>query len=89
MISRNDLERVRSLVEQNIGQRIRITVKKGRKKVLTRYGTINAVYPFTFNITLESLSEFAEVNRNLSLNYTDILTHSIGITVIETETDII
>ena len=83
------MTRVRLAIEQNIGQRIRITVRKGRKKVLTRYGTLNAVYPFTFNVTLESLSEFAEVNRNLSLNYTDILTRAIGITVIETETDIL
>ncbi len=89
MINKSDMERVRLQIEQNIGQRIRITVKKGRKKVLTRYGTINAVYPFTFNVTLECLSEFAEVNRNLSLNYTDVLTRTIGITVVETETDIL
>ncbi len=89
MINKLDIERVRLAIEQNIGRRIRITVKKGRKKVLIRYGTLNAVYPFTFNVTLESLSEFAEVNRNLSLNYTDILTHAIGITVLETETDIL
>ena len=89
MINKSDIERVRLLIEQNIGQRIRITAKKGRKKVLTRFGTIHAVYPFTFNVTLECLSEFAEVDRNLSLNYTDILTRNIGITVLETETDII
>ena len=89
MISKNDIERVRLAIEQNIGQRIKITVRKGRKKVLTRYGTLNAVYPFTFNVTLESLSDFAEVDRNLSLNYTDILTHTIGITVMETETEIL
>ena len=89
MINKQDIERVRLAIEQNLGRRIRITVKKGRKKVLTRYGTLNAVYPFTFNITLESLSEFAEVNRNLSLNYTDVLTRNIGITVLETETDIL
>lgn len=89
MISKSDMERMRLLIEQNIGQRIRITVKKGRKKVLTRFGTINAVYPFTFNVTLECLSEFSEVNRNLSLNYTDVLTHAIDITVTKSETDLL
>lgn len=89
MIHKSDMERIRLLIEENIGQRIKITVKKGRKKVLTRFGVINAVYPYTFNVTLESLSEFAEVDRNLSLNYTDILTHAIEITVLETETDIV
>lgn len=88
VIYKSDLERVRAQIESNIGARIRITVKKGRKKVIVRYGTLNAVYPFTFNVTLESISEFAETNRNLSLNYSDILTHAINITVLDTETAI-
>ncbi len=88
MIYKSDIERVRAQIENNIGSRIQITVKKGRKKVIVRYGTINAIYPFTFNVTLESLSEFAETNRNLSLSYSDILTHAINITVLETGTEI-
>ena len=88
VIYKSDIERVQAQIESNIGSRIRITVKKGRKKVIVRYGTINAVYPFTFNVTLESLSEFAEINRNLSLSYSDILTHAISITVLDTETAI-
>ncbi len=86
VISKSDIERVRTQIESHIGSRIRIAAKKGRKKVIVRYGTINAVYPFTFNITLESISEFAETNRNLSLNYSDILTHMITITVLDSET---
>ncbi len=86
VISKNDIDRVRTQIESYIGSRIRIAAKKGRKKVIVRYGTINAVYPFTFNITLESISEFAETNRNLSLNYSDILTHMITITVLDSET---
>ena len=88
MIYKSDIERVRAQIESNIGSRIQITVKKGRKKVIVRYGTINAIYPFTFNVTLESLSEFAETSRNLSLSYSDILTHAINITVLETGTEI-
>ena len=85
MISRTDIERVRAQIEQNIGARIKLTVKKGRKKIIIRYGTLLSVYPHTFNLSLESLSEFAETNRTLSLNYADVLTKSVTITVIDTD----
>lgn len=81
MINKNDLERVRAQIENNIGSHIKITVKKGRKRVIVRYGTINAVYPFTFNVTLESISEFADTSRNVSLNYSDVLTNTISLSL--------
>ena len=85
MINKNDIARVRSLIEANLGKRVKLSVKKGRKKVIVRYGVLLAVYPHTFNLDLESLSEFAETNRLLSLNYADILTHSVSITVMDTD----
>lgn len=81
MINKNDLDRVRAQIENNIGSHIKITVKKGRKRVIVRYGTINAVYPFTFNVTLESISEFADTSRNVSLNYSDVLTNTISLSL--------
>ena len=83
MINKNDLERVRTLIENNIGSHIKITVKKGRKRVVVRYGTINAVYPFTFNVTLESISDFADASRNVSLNYSDVLTDAVSLSLTE------
>ncbi|MBO5929700.1 MAG: Veg family protein [Clostridia bacterium] len=88
MISKSDLERVRQQIEQHIGAEIRITAKRGRKRVVVRHGTINAVYPFTFNVTLEGVSAFAETSRNVSLNYADILTESINILLIESGEEI-
>lgn len=79
MINKSDLERVQRLIESNIGARVKITVKKGRKRVVVRHGTINAVYPFTFNVTLEGVSSFSESCRNVSLNYSDILTDTVSI----------
>lgn len=88
MINKEDLERIRTQIEQNIGARIKITVKKGRKRVVVRYGTINAVYPFTFNVTLESISDFASANRNVSLNYADVLTRVISLTLTDSGNEI-
>lgn len=79
MIDKSSQERIRALIQSNIGAHIKIMIKKGRKRVIVRYGTINAVYPFTFNITLESASDFADTNRNASLNYSDVLTGAVSI----------
>ena len=88
MINKHDLERVRQQIEQHIGSEIRITAKRGRKRVVVRHGTINAVYPFTFNVTLEGVSTFSESYRNVSLNYADILTEAITILLIESNEEI-
>ncbi len=88
MINKTDLERIRALIEENIGENIKIMVKKGRKKVVVRYGVIKAVYPFTFNVTLESISEFAESKRNVSLNYSDVLTGMVTLLLTDTEKEI-
>ena len=60
VINKNDISRVRKSIEENIGNRVKITVKKGRKRVTIRYGTIKAVYPYTFNVLLENISAFAD-----------------------------
>lgn len=88
MINKSDLERVRLQIENHIGSHIKIMVKKGRKRVAVRYGTITAVYPFTFNVSLESISDFAETNRNVSLNYSDILTDAISLSLTESGEEI-
>ncbi len=88
MINTKDIERIRAQIESHIGSPVKITVKKGRKKVVVRYGVIKSVYPFTFNLTLESISEFAETKRNVSLNYSDVLTGTVSLLLTETDTEI-
>ena len=85
MIERSDISRVKDAIEKNIGNRVKITVKKGRKRVTIRYGTIKAVYPHTFNVLLENISMFAETQRAVSLNYADILTGQLSLTLTETD----
>jgi len=84
VIERSDISRVKTTIEENIGNRVKITVKKGRKRVTIRYGTIKAVYPHTFNVLLENISAFAETQRAVSLNYADILTGQLSLVFTET-----
>ena len=89
VIEKSDIQRVRTLLSENIGKRIRLSAKKGRKRVIVRHGTIKETYPSIFVVTLDSISEFATTERTVSFSYADLLTKSIEITVIESKLDII
>ena len=84
MINKSDISRIKNSIEANIGNRVKITVKKGRKRITVRYGTIKAVYPHTFNVLLENISTFAETQRAVSLNYSDVLTGQLSLLLTET-----
>ncbi len=88
MIEKDDIERVKTLLNENIGKRIKLTAKKGRKRVIVRQGVISATYPSIFIVILDSISEFAEAGRTVSFNYADLLTRSIEITVTDTKLEI-
>lgn len=85
MIERADIQRVKDLLSQNIGKRIRLSAKKGRKRVIVRHGVIKETYPSIFVVLLDSISEFASTERTVSFSYADLLTKSIEITVVETK----
>ncbi|MBE7048578.1 MAG: protein veg [Ruminococcaceae bacterium] len=85
MIEKADIERVKEQLTQNIGQKIRLSAKKGRKRVIVRHGMIKATYPSIFIVTLDSISEFANTERTVSFSYADLLTQSIEITVVDTK----
>lgn len=89
MINKSDISRMKNVIEENIGQRVKITVKKGRKRVTTRFGTIKAVYPHTFNVCLENISAFAETQRTVSLNYADILTGQLSLILVDSNEPIV
>ncbi len=88
MIERGDIERVKTLLTENIGKRIKLTAKKGRKRVIVRQGVISATYPSIFIVVLDSISEFADTGRTISFSYADLLTKSIEITVVDSKLEI-
>ena len=89
MIEKSDIQRVKTLLTQNIGKRIRLSAKKGRKRVIVRHGVIKETYPSIFVVTLDSISEFATTERTVSFSYADLLTKSIEITVVDSKLDIV
>ena len=85
MIEKSDIQRVKDLLTQNIGKQIRLSAKKGRKRVIMRHGIIKETYPSIFIVVLNSISEFATTERTVSFSYADLLTKSIEITVLDTK----
>ena len=88
MIERGDIERVKTLLTENIGNRIKLTAKKGRKRVIVRQGVISATYSSIFIVILDSISEFADTGRTISFSYADLLTKNIEITVVDSKLEI-
>ena len=85
MIEKSDIQRVKDELSQNIGKRIRLSAKKGRKRVIVRHGTIKETYPSIFIVMLDSISEFATTERTVSFSYADLLTKSIEIMIEDTK----
>ena len=88
MIERADIERDRNILTENVGKRIRLTAKKGRKRVIVRQGYIKSTYPSLFTVVLDSVSEFATGGRTISFNYSDILIKSVSVTVVDSKQEV-
>jgi len=88
VIERADIERVRGILAENVGKRIRLTAKKGRKRIVVRQGYIKSTYPSLFTVVLDSVSEFATGGRTISFNYSDVLIKSVSITITDTKQEV-
>ena len=77
------------MLSDNLGSRVRITAKKGRKRVIVRHGFIQSTYPSIFTMVLDNLSEFADGERTVSFSYADILTKSIEITIVDSKVEVV
>lgn len=85
MIDKSDIQRVKTLLQQNEGKRIRLSAKRSKNREIIRFGVIRETYPSIFIVALDSVSEFADTVRTMSFGYTDLLTKSIEITVLDSK----
>ena len=77
MFDKHDLDRVKSDLQSNVGQKVRLTAKKGRKKSIVRQGVIESTYPSIFIVKLETADEYSMLDRRVSYSYIDVLTKSV------------
>ncbi|OQB12390.1 MAG: hypothetical protein BWY15_02218 [Firmicutes bacterium ADurb.Bin193] len=80
MGEREELIRIRSALEKSVGQKVRLTAKKGRKKAVVRHGVIEETFPSIFTVKLDNtIEQLPSSSRRVSYSYTDILTKVIEI----------
>ena len=79
MFDKNDLTRVKCDIENNLGNKVTLTAKKGRKKFIVRQGTIESTYSSVFVVKLDIEDDQIPSNRRVSYNYIDILTKTVEI----------
>ena len=76
MIRKNDLSKVESDIKNFcIGQRVRLTTNKGKKKVLTKEGVIESAYSNIFTVKFED----EQSSSRSSYSYTDVLTNTLEV----------
>lgn len=69
------VSRVKSAVEDSIGQKIKFKVKKGKNRSQLSEGIISDTYPAIFTVSVENKG----IKRVMSFNYIDLLTNYVEI----------
>ena len=81
MIAKEDIIKVKRRMDECVGSRVKIRMNKGRRKIVVREGIIEKTYPSIFLIKVEN--EFQDSSRLVSYSYTDILTHTVELSLCE------
>lgn len=71
-----DLVEIKSLLDENLGEEIIVTVQMGRKKKRERRGVLRETYRSVFVVDLDQ--DDNNIDR-VSYSYSDVLTHSIDV----------
>ncbi len=82
LINTNSLTQIMDSVKDHVGSKVRLKANKGRKKTTIKEGIIEEAYPSIFVVTVDG---GYNSTRKVSYSYSDILTSTVEITVIDTE----
>lgn len=77
----NDLIKIKESLSDNVGNKVKLTAKKGRKQIVTREGVIESTYPSIFTVKLDTPDDFMAGDRRVSYSYADVLTRSIELVI--------
>ena len=82
MIEKSDLYQIKCYIENSVGEKVKLSANKGKKKSFVKEGIIENSYPNIFTIKFEN--EF-DMTRRVSYSYTDVLTKSVELVVCKDE----
>lgn len=80
----NQMESIKSELARHIGKRVIVKADKGRKRIVTRKGILEAVYPslFVVNVVGQNLGD-----QKISYTYSDLLTSAVQVTILDDDVD--
>lgn len=71
-MSQADIKKVKSSVDKNVGNRVKIRANRGRHKIDITEGVISETYPSIFLVEVEN--KLDDTVQTVSFSYTDVLT---------------
>ncbi len=77
----SQISKIKTDIDSIVGCKVRLKANKGRKKTFVREGILEETYPNLFIILLTD----DEPSRRISFTYTDILTNTVKLDIIEEE----
>lgn len=87
MFVQKDLVKIKSDLADSVGQKVRLTAKKGRKQIVTREGVIESTYPSIFVVKLDTPDDLLAAERRVSYSYTDVLTKTVELVICDPENE--
>lgn len=79
-MSQADIKKVKTSVNRNIGNRVKIRANRGRHKIDVTEGIISETYPSIFLV--EVFNELDDSTQKISFSYTDVLTKDVQMQLI-------
>lgn len=83
MYIQNDLVKIKANLADNVGSKVRLKSKHGRKQIVIREGVIENTYPSIFTVKLDNLDDIPTMERRVSYSYADVLTKSVELYIYE------
>ncbi|NLY08839.1 MAG: protein veg [Tissierellia bacterium] len=76
------LDNLKRFLGENLGKRVIVKADRGRKRVVTKRGTLDAVYPSLFVV---EMAGSGDNNRKITFTYSDLLTSTVELTILDDE----
>lgn len=77
MVTKEEINKIKTDLAENVGNKVKFASKKGRKKTIVKSGVIEGAYPGIFVIRMDKNEALETEERLVSYSYADILTHSV------------
>lgn len=78
----SSMELIRNEIESQIGKKVILKANRGRKKIVTKRGIIDSVFPSLFVVELLFKNS---PSRKVTFTYSDVLTNTVELMICEDE----